>query len=125
MEKREPPNEISKVRFIYNDPEDYQRYFINGAVGGLTPRGELICNFFFEYKELPDSEEAVVEDGKLKILNEPISEPEIFREIKCSIILRPEEARSIAGWFAAKADEYDEHFKRDDNANLPAELRSR
>jgi len=110
MEKDDQIEEVSKVRFIYIQPDGCQKHFINGAIGGLTPRGEIICNFFFEYKELPDSEEAVIEDNQLKTLKVPISEPEIIREIKCSIILNHAQARKIAEWLVGKADEYDSHF---------------
>jgi hypothetical protein len=111
--------EVSKVRFIYIQPESDERFFINGAIGGLTPRGEIICNFFFEYKDLPDTEVAVVEGNELKILKEHVSEPEIIREIKCSIILNHAQARKIAEWLVGKADDYDKHFGGK-NVDLPA-----
>jgi len=111
METDDKIEEIPKVRFIYIQPEACQKHFINGAIGGLTPRGEIICNFFLEYKELPDSEEAVIEGGKLKTLQEPILEPEIVREIQCSIILNHDKAREIAKWLIEKAEEHDLHFQ--------------
>jgi len=110
MVKDNNMEEVRKVRFIYIPLESNEKHFINGAYGGLTPRGEIICNFFFEYRELPDSEEATFEGDKLNVLIAPITEPEIIREIKCSIIMNPAQARSIAKWLVEKADDYDKHF---------------
>jgi hypothetical protein len=69
-----------------------------------------LCNFFFEYKALPDSEDAIVEGNELKPLRETDLEPEIIREIQCSIILNPAQARKIAEWLVGNADNYDTHF---------------
>lgn len=113
MEKKDRAEEVSNVRFIYIQPDACRRHFINGAIGGLTPRGEVLCNFFFEYKELPDSENAVVEGGKLRTIPEAISGAEIIREIQCGIILNPVQARSIAQWLVEKADESDSLFAQD------------
>ncbi|MCX6676325.1 MAG: hypothetical protein NTU95_00065 [Methanothrix sp.] len=123
MKKDDKIEEVSKVRFIYIQPEAREKHFINGAIGGLTPRGEIICNFFLEYRELPDSEEAVIEGGQLRTLVEPVSEAEIVREIRCSIILDHVKAREIAQWLVGKADEYDLNFTKDKkNVDLPAKL---
>lgn len=113
---------VSKVRFIYIQPDGSERHFINGAIGGLTPRGEILCNFFFEYKALPDSEDAVVEGNELKTLKETELETEIIREIRCSIILNPAQARKIAEWLVGNADNYDAHFGGK-TVDLPANKR--
>lgn len=115
MRKDDKMEEASKVRFIYIQPEARDKHFINGAIGGLTPRGEIICNFFLEYRELPDNEVATIENGQIRTLVEPVSETEIVREIKCSIILDHNKAREIANWLVEKADEHDSLFTQDKN----------
>lgn len=114
MEEDSKSEKVSKIRFIYIQPEERSKHFINGAIGGLTPRGEILCNFFFEYKELPDSEEAAIEDGDLKPLKALVAVPEIIRDIKCGIIVNSDQARKIAEWFVQKADEHDKLFGGED-----------
>jgi hypothetical protein len=122
MEKDDQVDGVSKLRYIYIHPEAYEKHFINGAIGGLTPRGEILCNFFFEYKELPDFEDADIENNQVVPLKESAPVMEIVREIKCGIIVKPDQARKIAEWLVNNADSYDSHFAQDKNANLSAKL---
>jgi hypothetical protein len=109
-EIRELP-EGTHVEFTYAKSDDYKVYFINGAYGGLTPHGDIECNFFFEHKPLPESEVLVNVGGKLEKLPEEISNPQFTREIKVGIILTPPEARIIAKWLNDKVDDFDRLFK--------------
>lgn len=47
MDKTEPSDVGSNVRFVFRKAADYKLYYSNGAYGGLTPHGDIICNFFF------------------------------------------------------------------------------
>ncbi len=78
MDISKQPIEPVHVKFTFQRPDDYKMYFVNGAYGGLTPHGDLICNFFFEYKTLPESEEAIAtNDGKLTPIARIQSESEM------------------------------------------------
>lgn len=109
------PDEVNiaptKVRFIYVPPNNREEHFINGVYGGLTPRGEIICNFFFEYKEVPDSEEYIVKNNQLEPVKPTVQEPEFIREIKSVLILNSVQAREIAEWLNGKADECDKRVE--------------
>lgn len=90
---------LPRVKFVYITPDNLERHYINGAYGGLSPRGEIVCDFFFEHKNTPSFEETV--DGGESVTVIPGETPtsiEISREIKCSIILSPLQAESIAKW---------------------------
>jgi hypothetical protein len=103
--------EGAHVKFTYLKSDDYNVHFINGAYGGLTTHGDIVCNFFFEYKPLPESEELVNVGGKLEKPPEEISNPQFTREVKVGIILAPSEARIIAKWLNEKADAFEKIFK--------------
>ena len=44
-----------QVKFKYIFTYDYNPVYINGAHGGITPRGELVVNFYQERPPLPNS----------------------------------------------------------------------
>jgi len=97
MTEREVAEELPKVKFIYNMLPSFELNYINGVIGGLTPRGDIICNFFFEYKELPNFEENIIEADQLKPLPVETSSTDVLRQIKCGIIVNPNQAEKIAG----------------------------
>lgn len=108
MDSHETSAEGLTVKFIYSKPEDYKLHYINGAYGGLTPRGDLICNFFFEYKELPEEEEHIIEGDQLKLKPEGINTVprEVLREMKTGVIMTPDQAEKLASWLTEKVAEF-------------------
>jgi len=87
--------------------EDYRLHFTNGAYGGLTPHGDLVCNFFFEYRSLPDMETADVIDGKLYPIESSSPEVEMIRELQTGVIMTPNEAKNLAQWLLQKVAEFE------------------
>lgn len=100
--------EGAPVKFIFKKTDDYKMHFINGAYGGLTPHGDVVCNFFFEYRELPESEDAVVSGGKVDPV--PNKQLNMIRELKAGIILTPAQAMTIGKWLQDKAGEFEKIF---------------
>lgn len=45
--------EKRKIRFKHIFPEDYNPSHVNGALGGVGPKGDIIINFFYERPALP------------------------------------------------------------------------
>ena len=83
-----------KGKFKYDD--NYKIKFVNGAFGGLTPKGEIEINFYFEDNSLPEKYDVIVSD-KGKIENMVINEPEeIFtRYVDSGVIMTLDVAKSI------------------------------
>lgn len=46
----------SHIKFKYVFDKKYNPKYISGAQGGLTPRNEIVLNFFFERQPIPFSE---------------------------------------------------------------------
>ena len=49
MSEEMPSVAPQRVRFIYEKPESCDPTYVNGVQGGIKVRGELFCNFFFEF----------------------------------------------------------------------------
>ncbi len=100
-----------KLKFKYVYADNYNPVYVNGAHGGLTPRGELVVNFYLERTGLP---EAIVHeikpDGTLggEIAQEPAdSMNSLVRFIESGIVLNAENARTLHAWLGERIKEMD------------------
>ena len=111
METIESEQEHSnKVKFIFRKSEGYQIHYVNGAFGGLTPRGDILYHLFFEHRDLPGEEEMTIEEGKLKP-QEDLADLEMVRDLKVGIIMTPEQAESLANWLLSRVGEINREFE--------------
>ncbi len=98
-----------KFKYIFAD--DYNPVYVNGAHGGVTPRGELVVNFYLERQPLPHAithelnpngtigNEADVEPGDLN--------KSLVRIISNGIVLTYQTARELHYWLGEKIKEMD------------------
>lgn len=112
MASTEEAEQVKNVKFIYNKSDKFNLYYTNGAIGGLTPQGDIICNFYFEYKEVPKEQDAIVRDDKLEMKEDATSTTEILRELEVGVIMTPKQAKNLAEWLNGKIREYEDHFER-------------
>jgi len=106
MSEETPSVAVQKVRFIYKQLESAEPIYINGVQGGMSGRGELIANFFFEYRDAPEEEINHVKDDKI-IFDKPLiifrDNPEkgeivVKRDIRVRLIIPAQQISSIANW---------------------------
>ena len=103
----------SKIRFVYSKNDDLQPLYVNGIIGAMSPKGELICNFFFEYKDLPIEDRIPLVDGRPQMdklvrkqkIDEEEGELVMRRDIKATLIIPPQEINNIINWMSAKLKE--------------------
>ena len=95
-----------KVRFVYEKIEGCEPTYVNGVQGGMNARGELVCNFFFEYMDVPTAEIDPVENGKVVVGKAKVilrGEPEegeivLKRDIRVRLVIPAQQISSIANW---------------------------
>jgi hypothetical protein len=88
-----------KCKYVFD--KNYNPVYINGASGGVTPRGEIIANFFLERHGLPFSQTYSVKDNKLdKTIDiEPADfEESLVRFVDNGIVMNIDTAKEIRGW---------------------------
>ena len=112
-------NEI-KFKYVYAD--NYNPAYINGAHGGLTPRGELVVNFYLERLDLPSSiTHELLPNGALgsEVSQEPAdTKNSLVRFIESGIVLSYENARIIHGWLGERIKEMEALEKAKATAQL-------
>ena len=101
--------EKSKITFNYHFSENYNPTYVNGAYGGVGPKGEIIVNFYLERQGIPKSHtHEINKDGSLS--SEPESVPldslsNVIRFIETGIILNLESAKRVHAWLGQKIEE--------------------
>jgi hypothetical protein len=102
MSKHDPA-----ISFKYIFKYDYNPVYVNGAHGGVSPRGEIIANFYLERQPLPNEiTHAINPDGS--IAADAIAvEPEnldsiIVRYVTSGVVLNLQNAKTLHGWLGDK-----------------------
>ena len=89
-----------KFKYIFN--YGYNPVYVNGAHGGVSPRGELIVNFYLERMPLPESiTHEINQNGTIG--NEVEAEPEdlknsLVRVVENGVVLNYQSARDLLIW---------------------------
>lgn len=95
-----------QIQFNYVFPENYNPLYCNGAFGGVSTRGEIIANFFFERMTIPKSMTHLVNpDGTLSGIVSVDPEDvdnNIVRYVTTGIVLSEESAESIYAWLGTQ-----------------------
>ena len=103
------PLKNPEIRFTYQYEEGYGPHYVNGALGGVSPRGEIIANFFFEKPVLPTMVANEITPGGTiggEIAEEPADMRNSFvRAVSTGIILNYDNALNLHAWLGEKIKE--------------------
>jgi hypothetical protein len=110
MSEEPTRKQATKIKFVYSKPEEVRPIYVNGAYGGISPRGELICSFFFEHPDLPKEERMSLIEGKPQVekiertfpIGHAPDEVVIRRDINVILIIPAHEISTIANWMLDK-----------------------
>ncbi len=95
-----------KIKFLYSKSKDFNYVYANGVAGGYNDNGEIVANFYFEVRKLP--EQWVNEWHKNGNIGKEILDGTeivtIDRILQTSVILSPENAKFIGEWLIGKAE---------------------
>ncbi len=104
--------ENQNVKFIYRYSDDYNPVYANGAIGGLTPQGEIVANFYFERLPVPKAvEQSVNPEGKLGdvvSIDPPEHNVNIIRFIEQGVIFNLKSAKQFNTWLSNKVQELEQ-----------------
>lgn len=95
-------NKNPEVTFKYIFNYAYNPVYANGAHGGLTPRGELVLNFYLERPPLPQEvSHEINPNGTIgNVTNEEPADlkSSMVRYIENGVVLNYESARNLHYW---------------------------
>jgi len=98
-----------ELTFKYVFADDYNPVYVNGAHGGVSPRGELVMNFYLERMALPRSVTHEINSNGT-IGNEIAAEPEelkssMVRYIDAGVVLNCQSAKELHLWLGERVKE--------------------
>jgi hypothetical protein len=98
-----------EMKFKYIFTYDYSPVYVNGAHGGVTPRGELVMNFYLERQPLPNSiSHEITPTGTIGAETEV--EPSdlgrsLVRQVINGVVVNYNTARELHYWLGEKLKE--------------------
>ena len=103
-----PPNK-PELKFKYIFDYGYNPVYVNGAHGGVSPRGELIMNFYLERMALPESITHEINPNGT-IGNEVSAEPDdlknsLVRFIETGVVMSYHNAKELHLWLGDRIKE--------------------
>jgi hypothetical protein len=98
-----------EMTFKYIFTYDYSPVYVNGAHGGVSPRGELVMNFYLERQPLPNAiTHEITQAGTIG--PETAVEPEdlgrsLVRQVINGVVVNYNTARELHFWLGEKLKE--------------------
>ena len=101
-----------EVAVDYIKADGFRSIWVDGAIGGLTPRGIIHCALYAERVAIPRRQvySIVMNDdtsGTLgpEVLEKQISRGSIVREMTCDMFISIEGAENLANWLLQRGKE--------------------
>lgn len=119
MAKGKEEKDSIKYKYIFKD--DYNPRYANGAYGGLTPRGEISINFFYERPALPKEQIHEMQDGNIGqlISNVPADNAAtLVRVIENGVILNLQTAKQVVSWLQLKIETIEKVLKEENKNDI-------
>jgi hypothetical protein len=103
-----------RIAFDYIKGQFFRIIRADGALGAVTPTGQIHFALYSERQPIPRREVYTVVDSRLgeKIASETVSRDAIVREMDCDVFLSPEVAESLGRWLLERAAEAREQQKQ-------------
>ena len=98
-------NPVTEIEFHYLKSPSFRMIHVDGAYGGVTPRGLIVAHLFSERPPIPQQLiHSVTPDGKLGSETRKVGKEGVIREVEAGIILDVREATSLVKWLQQKID---------------------
>jgi len=88
-----------KSKMIYSGYQHAPRFFVNGVWGGPLSQGHIVAHFLFKHLTPPETSE--VDESGQTTSQEGVLD---VHEVMVSLVLPPEEAKSIGEWMIRHAE---------------------
>src|SRR4051812_47543074 len=92
----------SELQFNFLKSNFFRVAHVDGAVGNITPKGDIFVSFYNERVSLPDSViNRITEDGRVgEQISANTSSPGLIREMEFGIVLDVEVAKNLNVWLS-------------------------
>jgi hypothetical protein len=121
MSKHDPA-----ITFKYIFKYDYNPVYVNGAHGGVSPRGEIVANFYLERQPLPNEiTHAINPDGTIGadvVAVDPENlDSTIVRYVSSGVVLNHPNAKALHAWLGEKVAELERLMQTREEQHVEAQ----
>jgi hypothetical protein len=122
MAKRKSRNKakINRVTFHNKISSNFREIHVDGALGGLTPKGLININFFAERFPIPKSTDFEILNGNSlgeRLGDSSDSKDGIIREYEFGVYMDVDTAKELMNWLNEKIQQAE--IIKSENANVP------
>ena len=107
MKNDDPETDANKkIVFHYKKGKYFRTIFVDGAYGGITPRGYISASIYSERRTIPKTTEAEI--SEVGVLSPEIvvtSKQDVFRELEANLTFDLNSAVSLHKWLGDKIAE--------------------
>lgn len=101
-----------KITVFNKISSNYRELHVDGAYGGITPKGLFNMNFYAERLAIPKATDFKILKGKLeKIIDSTDSKSGIIREFETGIYMTIDSAREIYKWMGEILENFETNQK--------------
>lgn len=97
--------DVPTIEFKTVKAQSFATYGADGAIGSITPRGNINLNFYIERRALPDSVIHAAEGDAVGKVLEVKGGLGFVRELQCALQLNPSVAWDLQQWLEARLSE--------------------
>lgn len=102
-------DEGQEIKFHYIKAPSYRSIFIDGAHGGMTPKGLLCMNVFQERPPIPQNETFRVGKDGLELVGHEGKEG-VIRQVEASILMDYNTMKAVKQWLDNKIETFEQLY---------------
>lgn len=104
-----PETSLSSIRYTFIKSPFFRTIFMNGAWGGVTPRGQLQMSIYTEHHPFPEfTINEVSPEGILGAETDRSQIEGYTREIEVNVIMNLREAVSLRNWLNTRIEQMEQ-----------------
>lgn len=93
-----------RLHISYKKTSDYKVVPAAGVFGGPTGQGDILINFYVEYRVLPESVEVEINPDGSAEETPKVAKDAFIRELNTGILMRADIAKSVGEWLIKQAN---------------------
>ena len=109
--EQKPEKLHSEIKFDYIKSNQFRVVHVDGAHGGILPRGLIQMAFFSERAPIPQRETYMLEQGKLGERKKVEQREAIIREVEVETLIDLQVAKVIFQWLGEKISQAEKIMK--------------
>lgn len=101
---------MSTIKYKYKFDKNYNPKYVNGALGGINPQGEVVINFYLERISIPNSQTYSIDEnglGNIEDMEPKDYNTSFVRFVESGILMDYKTAKEIHRWLGEHLESFE------------------